>query len=109
MLHSFAVSCNIRIQAQEGFVSACFCGLRYHGGYPPTSPEGVEPQPWSYRFVLVCYPPSAIMGGKSRLAFAPLPKGELFNLSPEMLNPECVHHVFASHNFTDGKPDTTIC
>ena len=73
---------------QRNLVAACFSGLRFHGGYPPTSPPGVEPDPAAYRFVIVCYPPRAIMDGKARLSFGALPTGSQFLMPPEMIRPQ---------------------
>ena len=72
----------------DGLKTMCFSGLRYHGGFPPTSPPDLTPEPWSYRFVLVCYPPKSMLDSSARLCFGALPKGALFSLPPEMTDPK---------------------
>ncbi|RDX41183.1 hypothetical protein OH76DRAFT_1489674 [Lentinus brumalis] len=73
--------------AQRGLVVTCFCGLRFHGGFPPTSPPGCSPKPWSYRFVIVCYPPRAMMDGSALQTFAALPGGRFLYMPPEYIDP----------------------
>ena len=72
---------------QQNLVAACFQGVRFHGGYPPTALPGTEPDPASYRFVIVCYPPRAILDGKARVSFGALPTGNQFLMPPEMIRP----------------------
>ena len=65
----------------------CFSGLRFHGGFPPTSAPGTEPNPWSYRAAVVCYPPRRMLDGTGRIALSTFPDGELMMLPPEMVLP----------------------
>lgn len=71
----------------EGFVTVCFSGLRQHGGYPPMDYSGKEPEPWSYRFVVVCYPPKQMLDGDNSLALGALPKDKMYHMPPEMIHP----------------------
>lgn len=64
-----------------------FSGLRRHAGSPCTSPVGQTPAPWSYRFVLVCYPPRNLFDGTGSIAMAALPGNKLYNLPIEALTP----------------------
>ena len=65
----------------------CFSGLRFHGGFPPTAAPGDEPNPWSYRVAVVCYPPRRMLDGTGRIALSTFPDGELMTLPPEMVLP----------------------
>ena len=71
----------------EGFVTVCFSGLRQHGGYPPMDYSGKEPEPWSYRFVVVCYPPKQMLDGDNSLALGALPKDKMYHMPREMIHP----------------------
>lgn len=68
----------------------CFSGLRYHGGFPPTAPEGEQPASWACRLLHVSYPSDAITNMSGRQAIGPLPgsgegsKDDILYLSPEM-------------------------
>ena len=73
-----------------------FSGLRRHAGYPSTSPVGRQPMPWSYRFVLVCYPPHHLFDGNASIAMAVLPTREVLRLSLESLSPLYVSSCDAS-------------
>ncbi|KAI0686694.1 hypothetical protein C8T65DRAFT_701054 [Cerioporus squamosus] len=70
-----------------GFITCSFSGLRQHGGYPPIDYSGADPDPSSYRFVVVCYPPKQMLDGDSSLALGALPKEKLFQMPPEMIHP----------------------
>ena len=76
---------------QDGLVTSAFSGLRFHGGFPPTAPKDTAPEPWSYRFVIVCYPPRHILNSSARFGFGALPDGNLFTMWREMMDPtyEC--------------------
>ena len=65
-----------------------FSGLRRHAGSPCMSPAGRTPDPWSYRFVLVCYPPRCLVEGTGTIAMAALPGNKLYHLPLEALSPE---------------------
>lgn len=69
----------------EELVCINFTGLRYHGGTPPTCPDGI-PVHWAYRFILIFYPNNRMLDGASLHAFASLPHGGLFSIRPEMMN-----------------------
>ncbi|KAI1796532.1 hypothetical protein LXA43DRAFT_1057813 [Ganoderma leucocontextum] len=71
---------------QKGLVRSCFNGLFHHGGFPPTAPVGVHPQPWSYRCVIVCYPPRAMLDGDCNISYASLPRSH-YRIAPEMIRP----------------------
>ncbi|KAI1783362.1 hypothetical protein LXA43DRAFT_1067729 [Ganoderma leucocontextum] len=71
---------------QKGLVRSCFNGLFHHGGFPPTAPVGVHPQPWSYRCVIVCYPPRAMLDGDCNISYASLPRSH-YHIAPEMIRP----------------------
>ena len=71
----------------KGFVTCCFSGLRQHGGYPPMDYSGGDPEAWSYRFVVVCYPPKQMLDGDNSLALGALPRGRMFHMPPEMIHP----------------------
>ncbi|RPD52058.1 hypothetical protein L227DRAFT_618139 [Lentinus tigrinus ALCF2SS1-6] len=75
---------------QNGLVVASFCGLRWHGGFPPTARPGKRPKPWSYRFVVVCYPPRAMIDGSAVVSFGALPGGKFFYMPPELIDPRFV-------------------
>ncbi|KAI0730681.1 hypothetical protein C8Q76DRAFT_690725 [Earliella scabrosa] len=70
-----------------GLIVINFCGLRYHGGYPPTAAPGKRPKRWSYRFTIVCYPPRAMLDARALLSFAVLPGNKMFAMPPEFLDP----------------------
>lgn len=74
----------------KDFIVINFCGLRFHGGYPPTAAPGKEPNPWSYRFTVVCYPPRPMLDGSARLGFAVLPGNHMLIMPPEFIDPRCV-------------------
>ncbi|KAI0705690.1 hypothetical protein C8Q76DRAFT_801423 [Earliella scabrosa] len=72
----------------EDLIIINFCGLRFHGGYPPTAAPGKKPKPWSYRFTVVCYPPRAMMNGSGIISFAVLPGNKVFQMPPEFIDPK---------------------
>ncbi|KAI0744320.1 hypothetical protein C8Q80DRAFT_1272880 [Daedaleopsis nitida] len=71
----------------EGLVVINFCGLRWHGGYPPTAAPGKKPKCWAYRFTIVCYPPHSMLNGSAVLSFAALPGKKFFWMPPEFIDP----------------------
>ena len=71
----------------RGLIVVNFCGLRFHGGYPPTAAPGKQPKPWSCRFTIVCYPPRAMLDGSSILSFGALPGNKFFPMPPEFIDP----------------------
>ena len=66
-----------------------FSGRLPHGGTAPLAPGCDQPPSWAIRFVLIGYPPRALVEGSARHTFAALPQGELF-LTPEMTGMKCV-------------------
>ncbi|GBE85725.1 hypothetical protein SCP_0802470 [Sparassis crispa] len=98
----------------RGMISVCFSGLRFHGGIPPTSPSDREPSPYSYRIVVVNYPPSALINADGLVGFTSMPNGSLLSLRPEMRdliynNPSAF--TFSNHGNwgTDGLALTEHC
>ncbi|GBE85736.1 hypothetical protein SCP_0802580 [Sparassis crispa] len=98
----------------RGMISVCFSGLRFHGGTPPTSPSDREPSPYSYRIVVVNYPPSALINADGLVGFTSMPNGSLLSLRPEMRdliynNPSAF--TFSNHGNwgTDGLALTEHC
>ncbi len=77
--------CNVELR---GLIVICFCGLHFHGGFPPTTYPGKKPKPWSYRFVVVCYPPRAIMDSQAILSFSALPGAKFLYSPPEFIDPQ---------------------
>lgn len=69
-------------------VTMNFCGLRHHGGSPPTAPPGVEPSPDAYRYVIVSYPPEKMVGGDARYVIGANPDRTRFMVPPEIFQPE---------------------
>lgn len=72
----------------DPLMSINFCGVRFHGGSPPTAPPGQEPVDWAYRFVVVSYPPRKMTNGDARYAFGANTNDKPFMVSPEVLNVE---------------------
>ncbi|RPD67773.1 hypothetical protein L226DRAFT_527648 [Lentinus tigrinus ALCF2SS1-7] len=70
----------------KDFVVICFCGLRWHGGFPHTAQPGEEPKPWSYHFVVVCYPPHAMLDDSTVLSLGALPGGHHLYMPPEFID-----------------------
>lgn len=56
----------------DGLKVMFFNGLRRHGGSAPRAPADEDAQPWAYRFVIVCYPPAAIVEDHGISALASL-------------------------------------
>ncbi|TFK82317.1 hypothetical protein K466DRAFT_666587 [Polyporus arcularius HHB13444] len=84
----------------SGFVACCFSGLRQHGGYPPMDFTGNDPEPWSYRFVVVCYPPKQMVDGDTSLSLGALPKDRMFHMPPEMIHPKYDGKASSTNNAT---------
>lgn len=63
-----------------------FSGLRRHGGTPPLSPPGQDPEPSAYRLMTVLYPPSSMLSGagKHLVDLASLNGTTPFSVTPEM-------------------------
>lgn len=51
-----------------------YIGLRPHGGTPPLAPDHVKNEAeipeWAYRWVVVCYPQAAVLGGSAAINIA---------------------------------------
>ena len=61
-----------------------FTGLHRHGGTAPSPPPGKRSKEWAYRLTVICYPNAATIRGTSRLSLLPSPRGEVYNLPPEV-------------------------
>lgn len=72
----------------EDNTSINFCGLRFHGGSPPTAPPGEEPSPDAYRYVIVSYPPEKMASRRARYSLAANADRTRFVLPPEVFQPE---------------------
>lgn len=72
----------------EPFASINFCGVRYHGGSPPTAPIGTKPAKHAYRLVIVSYPPNKMTNGEACYAFGANPDNTPYMVPPEVLNVE---------------------
>lgn len=72
----------------DPLISVNFCGVRYHGGSPPTAPEGQTVKPWAYRFVTVSYPPNKMTNGDARYTYGANTDNTPYMVPPEVLNVE---------------------
>lgn len=79
----------------EPLTSINFCGVRFHGGSPPTAPVGQKPADHAYRFVVVSYPPRKMTNGEARYAFGANTDNTPFMVPPKVLNVEYITvHVY---------------
>jgi hypothetical protein len=79
--HLLEIGCHIYL---DTLVIAHFSGLRIHGGTPPTAPDGVQPVPWAYRWIVILYPSRSMVEGEGLQALAAMPDHSPFTLRPEM-------------------------
>ncbi|KAI0641844.1 hypothetical protein C8Q79DRAFT_879040, partial [Trametes meyenii] len=72
----------------EGFVSCCFSGRHFHGGFPPHAQPGCMPDPRSYRVVIISYPSSSAFDAASKYTLANVGNNVTIELPREAIDPQ---------------------
>ncbi|KAI0676631.1 hypothetical protein C8Q78DRAFT_987239 [Trametes maxima] len=71
----------------DGFVSCCFSGRHFHGGFPPHAQPGCIPDPRSYRVVIISYPSSSAFDAASKYTLANAGNNVAIELPREAIDP----------------------
>ncbi|KAI0668584.1 hypothetical protein C8Q78DRAFT_993204 [Trametes maxima] len=72
----------------EGFVSCCFSGRHFHGGFPPHAQPGCTPDPRSYRVIIISYPSSSVFDAASKYTLANVGNNVTIELPREAIDPQ---------------------